>query len=514
MRLLDLLERKKQEQKYAYHGTTSLRVPSILKHGLQPDHPDKVYSGDDDGDDPDASLQTMGGVYMTRRESIALNHARNAVDRFGGDPVVVKIIYTVGSERMDEDDFYTWVTQVITSNPRAKGYTDRNKSDEEISDMVEDIRMNDSNVKEFILSNFRETFQVSRDTNVDIVWDIIRTAATSDQKFMEYSSYDSMRWIRSLYDLDQEVWKHVRSMIQQIIEKTKKPLVNRGDWTHRITRPIGFRGKTRIVKITKHLQWEDIVLYQDNSVNEAAPVYEGDSMMRLTTAILLDIERVVSEKFSDSAQFTLGSLNAGEEKYLEIDRFSDSGNNYSDHFKLGVVTSDGTDGFDKTIVVDKSASKPDVYRSLVRTGIRAVEDFLRPDGIIESDIPSIVEPNFGMRIGQSYKFYRGINKTSGSNGATYGRGLYTTTNRKYASEYGSVVEIPRWEALPDNPIRFTTVNDWQIWLHRFDQYNGLSVRERNVKFPNIDEYIRSVWPDVDGVQIGTGRDAIFVAWEV
>ena len=118
----------------------------------------------------------------------------------------------------------------------------------------------------------------------------------------------------------------------------------------------------------------------------------------------------------------------------------------------------------------------------------------------------------GLKLGPKYRLWRGINDTSGHNGADYGRGLYTTTSRKYAAEYGKVIEVPRWEALPDNPIRFDTVMDWQNWLYKFDQYNGLRPRDRYRKFPDIDAYIRSAFPGVDGVQIGTTNDTIFVAW--
>lgn len=123
-------------------------------------------------------------------------------------------------------------------------------------------------------------------------------------------------------------------------------------------------------------------------------------------------------------------------------------------------------------------------------------------------------PPMGLKLGSRYRLWRGINDTSGHNGADYGRGLYTTTNRKYAAEYGKVIEVSRWEALPDNPIRFNTVMEWQNWLYKYDRYNGIAPRDRYKIYPHIDEYVRLNFPDVDGVQIGTTNDTIFVAWAV
>lgn len=133
----------------------------------------------------------------------------------------------------------------------------------------------------------------------------------------------------------------------------------------------------------------------------------------------------------------------------------------------------------------------------------------------QADLPPDLIPDFGVKIGKNAKLWRGESDSSGSNGASYGQGLYTTTNRKYAQQFGKVREVPRWEALPDNPMRFKTEWYWQKWLQRFDEYHGiLGARERGQKWQNLDEYIRSVFPDVDGLQVGTGKEAIFVAWPV
>jgi hypothetical protein len=95
--------------------------------------------------------------------------------------------------------------------------------------------------------------------------------------------------------------------------------------------------------------------------------------------------------------------------------------------------------------------------------------------------------------------------------ATYGQGLYSTTNKQLAKQYGDVIEIPT-SLLPFNPARFDSVNEFQIWLQNFDKANGLTPRERYAKWTDLGEYIASVFPEFDGIQIGTTNNAMFVTW--
>ena len=54
--------------------------------------------------------------------------------------------------------------------------------------------------------------------------------------------------------------------------------------------------------------------------------------------------------------------------------------------------------------------------------------------------------------------YRGESDSTGNNGAFYGLGLYTTLDKNYASNYGTV-SINNNKLLPDNPNKFKTQND-------------------------------------------------------
>lgn len=132
------------------------------------------------------------------------------------------------------------------------------------------------------------------------------------------------------------------------------------------------------------------------------------------------------------------------------------------------------------------------------------------------DVPrEIMPPAYGVKLRKGARIWRGVSDESGSGGAVYGMGLYTTTSKQFAAKYGNVIEMDRWDDLPGNPMRFRTNQEWEIWLQNYDQYNGiLGARDRGAKHNDIGEYIRIAFPEADGIQIGLGNEAIFVAWPV
>jgi hypothetical protein len=120
----------------------------------------------------------------------------------------------------------------------------------------------------------------------------------------------------------------------------------------------------------------------------------------------------------------------------------------------------------------------------------------------------------GVKISTSHRFWRGEDEDGGSGFATYGQGLYFTTNRQYAKKYGKVTEISR-SMLPDNALRFKTVNDYQIWQQTAMKIMGFNdKREFYAVFPNEDDFIHAIDPTIDGLQIGSSSDAIFVLYSL
>ena len=98
--------------------------------------------------------------------------------------------------------------------------------------------------------------------------------------------------------------------------------------------------------------------------------------------------------------------------------------------------------------------------------------------------------------------FRGESSNSGRGMASFGRGIYSTTNRFRAKEYGVVrrVEI---EELPFKPLRFKDTLWYQQWEYDLNQKYGRAWVTANGYAEGI---IRKL--GFDGVTVGTGRDMI------
>jgi hypothetical protein len=226
---------------------------------------------------------------------------------------------------------------------------------------------------------------------------------------------------------------------------------------------------------------------------------DGDDPLIISVYLSIQNPLIVSEGIVDDPRVT-GKGTVGMMDYQQLTTEM-----------LNLIVADGYDGIVITDGTVEDASEIVAFNS---NQVKSVDN----RGGWNPDVPHLhesidVEPDWGVRLGSSFKLWRGESESSGSNGASYGAGLYTTTNRSYAAKYGKVREVPRWEALPDNPLRFRTIQDWELWLQRYDQHHGiLGARDRGQKHNDIGDYIRIVFPKADGVQIGSGTDAMFVAW--
>ena len=102
--------------------------------------------------------------------------------------------------------------------------------------------------------------------------------------------------------------------------------------------------------------------------------------------------------------------------------------------------------------------------------------------------------------------YRGESSHSGTNMANYGKGIYSTTNRSYASKYGKVrrVEV---EELPFRPLRFKS----DMW---FNELGYELERKYGSDWFKSNGYTEGVIRKMgfDGVTIGTGKEMIIVKY--
>lgn len=102
--------------------------------------------------------------------------------------------------------------------------------------------------------------------------------------------------------------------------------------------------------------------------------------------------------------------------------------------------------------------------------------------------------------------YRGESSHSGTNMANYGRGIYSTTNRSYASKFGKVRKV-EVEELPFKPLRFKSA----MW---FDEFGHELQRRYGADWFASNGYAEGIIRKMgfDGVTIGTAKDMIIVKY--
>lgn len=102
--------------------------------------------------------------------------------------------------------------------------------------------------------------------------------------------------------------------------------------------------------------------------------------------------------------------------------------------------------------------------------------------------------------------YRGESSHSGTNMSNYGRGIYSTTNRSYASKFGKVRKVDV-EELPFKPLRFKS----SMW---FDEFGHELQRKYGADWFASNGYAEGIIRKMgfDGVTIGTGKEMIIVKY--
>ena len=115
MKILEITESLRQRRtRIMYHGTSSVFLKSILKHGLIANPPKRAYSGNkthDLGHMP--YLASFHGVYLGE-DWQAIEAAEFAVNKFGGYPIIVGVQIVIGSNHADEDDFTNILLNAIS----------------------------------------------------------------------------------------------------------------------------------------------------------------------------------------------------------------------------------------------------------------------------------------------------------------------------------------------------------------------------------------------------------------
>jgi hypothetical protein len=250
MRLTDLLERtgihklderRIQNTEIVYHGTSDRFLRGILKQGLMANPPERTYSP---GYDP--GHETFGGVYVANGRWAAKNAANAAVDRFGGDGIILVIQYVQGSGNLDEDIFTRALAQSIEHSMNAF-YDDQKMYPDELGqyETFDDYALAN---RERVVSGMVEADMEHFSRYGRLGKPVMTTLRTAYNYILDNVEEDyhniggMMRILRS-----REEFVRLIEILMRNVFPTKDRDAN--DIAFQITRDIGFRGKTKIVRI-------------------------------------------------------------------------------------------------------------------------------------------------------------------------------------------------------------------------------------------------------------------------
>lgn len=251
MQIKDILtERKIQRVQTMYHGTSSKLVPGILKHGLLANPPKSTYSRETNVDS--SGYDTFkGGIYLTSDIDKAEDGADTAAMAHYGDPVLITLQYVISSGGIDEDDILAILTEAVLSdmptkietiNDAALYYSD-NRNFQHALKRIEQAFLDPASINLRQYNARPSKIKLNRNALLEIkvlATVFLRHLAEQtgrDSSARTYISYRILNEIRHNTAFETAVYNVLGAV---------KPIESD---TVRVTRNIGFRGKTRIIRI-------------------------------------------------------------------------------------------------------------------------------------------------------------------------------------------------------------------------------------------------------------------------
>jgi len=212
-----LFERRLQPTTLMYHGTSSTFLRSILKNGLDPNPKQKSW-------DVGGTKPSLGGVYMSPKAARSTRlAAEEAVNKYGGSPILITIQVVASSGTPDEDNIFNILAQYAYEMYR-------NPTGPYNKDILLRLR---------IKSNQQTPIKIEQFANA------AKSIFEQENYPKNKGTYEAEGWL-----LDQP---EIKKLMPSILN-TMKPAMSEDSPIYspnvRITRPIGFSGKTRIVKIS------------------------------------------------------------------------------------------------------------------------------------------------------------------------------------------------------------------------------------------------------------------------
>lgn len=227
MRFYEIIsERRFQHTNQMYHGTSTAFLKTILKNGLLATPP-KLANPD----------QSLDGVYLSSKMSVSQKYAAEAVKNYGGDPMIVIVQTVLASATPDQHELIYPIFHEVWKQYLNDGYP----PDEQFFAQL--------------IKSLKEKFSLNQ-MSLDWIKKYVNTLKQILQKETPSKSAGS---VNVYYDLRSR--PELRELLNGMLNTMKPIQTDYGRYHARITRNIGYRGKTRIVKIY-NLKTQQ-VYYQD-----------------------------------------------------------------------------------------------------------------------------------------------------------------------------------------------------------------------------------------------------------
>jgi hypothetical protein len=278
MLLIDLFETRMQRTQLMYHGTSSNLVPSILKFGLVANPPRRTYSRDTDVEQQ--GYDSYGGVYLSKNIDLAKDAAYTAVKAHGGDAVMITVQYVLTSGTIDEDEITALFLSALIHEFESYSVESMAGQIKQHRPTIERDLLNlIVNYKTRSMMNYHPTGEIKFTpdavaqfkTIISTALDALISAAedtpnTESSYYIEYYLLPKLRY-NTVYD---------HAMMQLF-----KLLRSRNPTTVRVTRNIGFKGKTRILSI-QNLETKQILYgaFDANPKNTTAIAAKVNNKLR------------------------------------------------------------------------------------------------------------------------------------------------------------------------------------------------------------------------------------------
>ena len=247
-----LLEKKKTRYSIMYHGTSDRFLKPILKQGLLANPPAHTY--DYDSEHPDA-VKTFGGVYVTPNLTYAKSIGNDAVVSHGGGRLIVTIQYPHGSADVDEDLIIDeFEKAMIEYHAILMDSAKRlNLEDWKTDDFLEQSIIDDfGNFARFLGKAMLDQLSNIGKLGRTVPSQILELAKFVQSFVMHEQSYiHQNRTIHNFMTQPREFLRQY-SDFEKIIENIMGnvyPVTEKSAHALRLTRNVGYRGKTKILRI-------------------------------------------------------------------------------------------------------------------------------------------------------------------------------------------------------------------------------------------------------------------------